>query len=73
MKNVFTPLLISLIGGSLLTIVLSIFLFPFVVILATNTLFPQAALDYNLWNWLAVIDLAGCSGTETSIERANTV
>jgi hypothetical protein len=47
-------------------IVLSIFLFPFVVIWAINTLFPQAALDYSFWNWLAVIALRLVFGASSS-------
>lgn len=68
MKNALTALMISLIGGSILMIVLSIFLFPFATIWAINTLFPQAALDYNFWNWLAVIALRLVFGATASFK-----
>jgi len=57
MKNIITPLIVSLVGGSILMIFLTICLFPFLAIWGINTLFPHAALDYSFWNWLAIIAL----------------
>lgn len=47
---------------------LSIFLFPFLAIWGINTLFPQAALDYSFWNWLAVIALKLVFGAAASVK-----
>lgn len=68
MKNVITPLIVSLIGGSILLFIITIFLFPFLAIWGINTLFPQAALDYNFWNWLAIIALKFVFGANTSFK-----
>lgn len=68
MKNSIGALLIALIGGSIMMFVIMIILFPLVAIWSINTLFPQAALDYSFWSWLAIIGLKLVFGSFASLK-----
>jgi hypothetical protein len=51
MKNLFALAGLTVV----LMFVALLFMCPFLVIWAVNTLFPQANLGYTFWNWLAVV------------------
>lgn len=42
---------------------------PLLVIWSINTLFPVAAIPYDIWTWLAVIVLFGAVRTNVTYKR----
>ena len=55
--------------GVVLLVIAVLLAGPLLVIWSINTLFPAAAVPYDIWTWLAVIILFGAVRTNVSYKR----
>lgn len=55
--------------GVVLLVIAVLLAGPLLVIWSINTLFPVAAVPYDIWTWLAVIILFGAVRTNVSYKR----